>query len=72
MPATEATRSDGEFLGAFVRDCSNAQYECVRVGARVFAVPKAGLVVDSSFAIDGSELTVEQCVQLAGDHAQWH
>ncbi len=55
----------GEQVGHIVRNCSTAQYRCISVWSRIFAVPRNRLAPAETYSVAGASLKVEDC--LRGD-----
>jgi len=65
LPSQAQDALFGEEIGHGVHDCSTAQYRCVSVWSRVFAIPRDRLSPAAAYSVAGALLKVEDC--LRGD-----
>jgi hypothetical protein len=45
------------------RDCSDANYRCMKTSTEVLAVPRGPLSPDSSYAVAGTQFAVKECLR---------
>jgi hypothetical protein len=59
-------RPTDEIFGGDAYDCSTIRYSCVQLHRMILAIPRISLDANSSYAVNGTEFSVRECLRQDG------